>query len=223
MAWNKQQIQDAYGRLAGRYDFSLNFYRLAGFRLAWYRRLAVESLALHPGDTVIDLACGTGLNFHSLYQAVGEEGRIIGVDLTEGMLEQARRRAAANGWSNLELVRSDLAEYSFPDRVAGILSTYAITLVPEFDAVIRRGAEALQPAGRLAVLDFKKPDRWPEWLIRLGAWAYKPYGVTLDLAGRHPWESIRHYLHQVLFREFYFGGLYLAAGEKPTGLFQAGA
>lgn len=214
MALDKRQLRVLYGLRARHYDRSLRLYALAGFRLEWYRRLAVESLDLRPGDTVIDLACGTGLNFPYMRAAVGETGRVIGVDLTEAMLDQARRRVAANGWSNVELIQSDLASYSFPAEAAGILSTYAITLVPEYDDVIRRGAAALRARGHLAVLDFKRPTHWPEWLIRLGAWIYKPYGVSLELADRHPWESVEHYLRPVEFREFYFGGLYLSVGES---------
>ncbi|HLO27678.1 MAG TPA: class I SAM-dependent methyltransferase [Anaerolineales bacterium] len=214
MPLNKQQVRDLYAKRAERYDLGLNFYRLLGFRLDRYRQLAVQSLALQAGDTVIDLACGTGLNFKYLQRAVGEQGRIIGVDLTEAMLDQARQRLTVNGWHNVHLIQADLAEYSFPAGVAGILSSYAITLVPEFDGVIQRGARALQHGGRMAILDFKKPDHWPEWLIRLGAWLYKPYGVSLDLAVRHPWESVDRYLHQIVFREFYFGGLYLSVGER---------
>ncbi len=214
MALKKEEVRALYTRRAKRYDLGVNLYRLAGFRLDRYRQLAVESLSLNFGDTVIDLACGTGLNFKYLQKAVGEKGRIIGVDLTNAMLDQARQRVAANGWLNVDLVQADLAEYSFPTRAAGILSTYAITLAPEFDAVIRRGAEALHPGGRLAVLDFKKPDHWPEWLIRLGAWSYKPYGVSLDLASRHPWESINRYLVPIMFREFYRGALYLSVGRR---------
>ncbi len=217
MALSKQEVRDLYVKRAKRYDFGLKFYGLAGFRLNWYRQLAVESLSLHSGDTVIDLACGTGLNFKYLQRAVGEKGRIIGVDLTDAMLNQARQRVVANGWLNVDLVQADLAEYFFPTGAAGIMSSYAITLVPKFDSVIRLGAEALHPGGRLAVLDFKKPDHWPEWLIRLGAWLNKPYGVSLDLAVRHPWESIDRYLKQVAFREFYFGALYLSVGQRIEG------
>ncbi len=213
MGLNKQQISALYSLRARRYDVALRLYGLAGFRLEWYRRLAVEALALQKGDAVVDLACGTGLNFPYLERATGESGHIIGVDLTGAMLDQARRRVAVEGWRNVELIQSDLARYSFPDGVGAVLSTYAITLVPEYDEVIARAAASLRPGGRLAILDFKRPERWPEWLVRLGAWAYKPYGVSLDLAVRHPWESVDRYLRHVLYREFYLGGLYLSVGE----------
>ncbi len=203
---------------AGRYDFSLGLYSLAGFRLERYRRLTMEALGLTSGDTVVDLACGTGLNFSYLQKAVGETGRIIGVDMTEAMLDRARQRVAQHRWENVELIQLDVAQYPFPQEVATIVSTYAITLLPEYDDVIRRGPRALRPGGRLAVLDFKKPEHWPEWLIRFGAWAFSPYGVSLDLAVRHPWESIDRYLKRVAYREFYLGGLYLCVGESASRL-----
>jgi len=62
------------------------------------------------GDTVIDMACGTGLNFSLLQKAVGPGGRIVGVDLTDAMLARAQDRIKANGWSNVSLVQADAAD-----------------------------------------------------------------------------------------------------------------
>lgn len=211
---NKQETRNLYRKRARSYDLSLWLHRLAGFRMDWYRRLTVDALSLNAGDTVVDLACGTGLNFPYLEAAVGKAGRIIGVDLTDAMLIQAQKRINIAGWQNVELIQADLAEYSFPVGIAGILSTFAITLVPEYGGVICRSAEALQSRGHLAVFDFKEPANWPEWLVRFAAWLNKPYGVSLDLADRHPWESIRENLQEVIFREFYFGALYLSVGQK---------
>ncbi len=217
MALNKQETLYLYRKRAHRYDLTTRWlFRLVGFRMNRYRRLAVEALSLRRGDTVLDLACGTGLNFPYLEKAIGQEGRIIGVDLTDAMLAQAWERVKVAGWQNVELVQMDLVQYPFPSRVAGILSTLAITLVPEYDDVIRRGAKALQPGGRLAVLDLKKPLNWPEGLVRFGAWLNKPYGVSLDLADRHPWESVRRHLREVEFKEFYFGAAYLSVGESRS-------
>jgi demethylmenaquinone methyltransferase/2-methoxy-6-polyprenyl-1,4-benzoquinol methylase len=151
-----------------------------------------------------------------LEKAVTEKGRIVGVDLTDAMLDQARNRVRAAGWQNVDLVQADLAQYTFPSEVAGILSTFAITLVPEYDEVIRRGADALRGGGRMAIFDLKKPEYWPDWLFRFTAWLNKPYGVSMELAYRHPWWSIRQYLREVLFQQYYFGYLYLSVGEAPN-------
>jgi demethylmenaquinone methyltransferase/2-methoxy-6-polyprenyl-1,4-benzoquinol methylase len=216
MILSKQETRDLYRRRAERYDLALWIYRLAGFRVDKYRRETVAALALKPGDIVVDLACGTGLNFPFLEQAVGENGKIIGVDLTDAMLDQARERVRTAGWQNVELVRADLAQYEFPAEVSAILSTFAITLVPEYGEIIRSGAQTLTPGGRMAVLDFKRPDGWPDWWVRFVAWLNKPYGVSLELVDRHPWEAIKRNLDEVVFCEYYYGVLYLSVGEVPV-------
>lgn len=206
------EILERYQRLAGAYDRSIILLRLCGFRERRYRRLAVAALALQPGDTVLDLGCGTGRNLALLRAAVGAQGRVIGVDLTEAMVDEARQRVQAAGWQNVELVVADAASYAFPEGLNAILSTFAVTLAPTYDDILRRAAQALTPGGRLAVLDLKLPERWPSWLVRLAAWLNRPYGVTLELGERHPWESVRRYTEELSFREFYFGALYLSVG-----------
>ncbi|TFH66017.1 MAG: methyltransferase domain-containing protein, partial [Gemmatimonadales bacterium] len=189
MHLTKPQVRDLYRKRARNYDRAMWLYRATGFRITRYRQETVQALSLAPGDTVVDLACGTGLNFPFLYQAVGPTGRIVGVDLTDAMLQRARARVTRAGWANVELVQHDLADYGFDSGVGGILSVLAITLVPEFETVIRRGAAALRPGGRLAIFDFKRPPGWPEWLVRFGVWLNSPYGVSVELADRHPWEA----------------------------------
>lgn len=207
------QVRDIYSRTARRYDRLVRVFPLLGVRMGRYRREAVDALALEPGDTVVELGCGTGLNFPLLHRAVGDTGRIVGVDLTPAMLEQARRRIERRGWSNIELVHSDVADYSFPAIVDGVISTFALTLSPEYDTVVRRAAGALGPGGRLVLLDLKRPARWPAWLVRFVAWLNRPFAVTVDLGDRHPWEAVRAHLHEVEFREHHFGAVYLSVGE----------
>lgn len=113
-----------YRKRAKRYDRSSLLFYLAGFRHWSYRKRGIESLALKEGDTVVDLGCGTGLNFSLLQKKVGLRGRIIGVDLTDAMLDEANARVTAHNWSNVELVRSNAASYVFPSCVDGILSTF---------------------------------------------------------------------------------------------------
>src|SRR5689334_7008047 len=111
---------DIYRQRAKSYDTS----GISG--LEPWRKEAVRTLGLTRGDRVVDIGCGTGLNFGSLQEAVGPEGRIIGVDLTDAMLDQARQRVTEHGWTNVELVQSDAAQYAFPDHVDGIISVFAL-------------------------------------------------------------------------------------------------
>ncbi len=216
MAFDKQKIIRIYQERAKRYDLTANTYYLFGFREFAYRKTAVRALRLKPGDTVVELGCGTGLNFGLLRQGVGAGGRIIGVDLTPAMLDRARQRARRNHWDNIELVQSDAAAYRFPERVDGIISTFALTLVTEYDRVIRNGAAALSSGRRFVILDFKKPGKWPGWLIQTFALMTRPFGVTLDLAERHPWESVQRHMALVDFKELYFGAVYVCFGEAPA-------
>jgi ubiquinone/menaquinone biosynthesis C-methylase UbiE len=116
----KQEIRDIYGKRD--YDLTVQLYHLLGFRMDFYRQRAIESLHLKAGDAVVDIACGTG-NFSLLQEKIGPNGRIVGVDFTEAMLTNARERVAENHWRNVELVRSDVAAYHFPEKVDGVIST----------------------------------------------------------------------------------------------------
>lgn len=213
MALDKGELAELYQRRAERYDLTANLYYLLGFREFTYRKKAIQGLALKPGDTVIEIGCGTGLNFRLLREVVGSEGHIIGLDLTPEMLEKARNRLELNRWTNIDLVQGDAALYRFPEKVDGILSTFAITLIPEYDRIISNGAAALAPGKRFVIMDFKLPLNWPLWLIKLFVFITAPFGVSLDLADRHPWESISRYLTLVQFQEIYFGLVYLCVGE----------
>jgi ubiquinone/menaquinone biosynthesis C-methylase UbiE len=212
----RADVARLYRHRAARYDVATQLYRLVGFPLARARREAVDALGLRAGDTVVEIGCGTGANFPLLQERIGPTGRIIGVDLTDPMLEQARRRIRAHGWRNVDLVLSDAATYEFPERVNGILSTLALTLCREYDTVIARGARVLSPGGRWVIFDLRMPKNAPEWLIRAALPVVRPYGVSRELAARRPWESLRRHLPDTRTRDLYFGLAYLAVGEKAS-------
>lgn len=217
MALSKDELKHLYRRRAGLYDLTANLYYLIGFREQAYREEAVASLGLEQGDKVVEIGCGTGLNFHLLQSAVGPEGKIIGVDLTMEMLGKARERVRRNVWMNVELVHGDAAAFRFPSKTDGILSAFALTLVPEFDRVIRNGCLALTPGKRWVVLDFKLPSsRKAALFVPLLIFLTRPFGVQRELAERHPWESIEKYLGNVAITELYFGVTYIAVGEKGS-------
>lgn len=214
MALVKDEVVQLYRKRAKHYNFTANLYYLLGFREWEYLKRAVRELNLKYGDTVVEIGCGTGLNFPLLQKEVGPEGKIIGVDLTDAMLDQARRRVSENGWLNVELVLSDAAKFRFPSKVAGIISTFALTLAPEFDTVIRNGCMALPPGRRWVILDLKMPSNRLSRLAPLFILFVKSFGVTRDLMLRRPWESMNKYLKNVSLSEFYLGFAYIAAGES---------
>lgn len=222
MPLNKREIVDLYRRRAKHYDFTAQLYYLAGFREWAYRKRAVDALALESGDMVVELCCGTGLNFALLRKAIGDNGKVIGVDMTDAMLSVAGERVRRNGWSNVELVKSDAAAFGLPREVNGIISTFALTLVPEYENVVRAGSEALAPGGRFVILDLKLPNNWLSRLGPLLVMTMRPFGVTLDLANRRPWESLERYFTNVSFTELYGGIAYIATGERAKYAARAG-
>lgn len=213
MLLSKEEVRRLYRRTASFYDAALWMYRRTGADR--HRKLAVAALCLRPGDTAVDLGCGTGANLPMLREAVGPSGRVIGVDLTDAMLERARRRIERAGWENVDLVEADLAEYTIPTGVAGALATFALEMVPEYDVVVRRVAEALPPGGRLVIYGLKRPERWPRWLVQLGIWVNRPFGVSEEYAALRPFESLRRHMREIEHREFYAGAAYLSVGAAP--------
>jgi ubiquinone/menaquinone biosynthesis C-methylase UbiE len=217
----QEQLIATYRKKAKHYNIVSQFYPVPGYPQRAQRRLAVKALGLRTGDTVVDVACGTGQNFPLIEHAIGPEGRIVGVDLTDAMLAQAQRRTESNGWRNISLVQADAADFAFPAGVDAILSTYALSHVPECEAVIAHGAAALSRGGRWVVLDLKAPDNAPPWLTQFGIALGRPLGSIDAWIGRRSWEGVRVAMQDALadasWRELCFGTAFLAVGSPTPG------
>ena len=215
---SRERLIATYRKKAKRYDITARISPVPGYPERALRLRAVRALGLRRGDRVVDVACGTGLNFPLIEEAIGPEGRIVGVDLTDAMLARARNRIARHGWSNVRLVQSDAAEFCFPDGVDAVLSTYALTQVPDCAAVIAHGAAALSGGGRWVVLDLKVPDRLPRWLVRVGTAPVRPFAAIDQWMTRRTWEVIRTAMQEQLvdlsWDEFVLGSAFLAAGSR---------
>ncbi|MFK7930833.1 MAG: class I SAM-dependent methyltransferase, partial [Myxococcota bacterium] len=97
-------VQRNYDRLATNYDFWNRWLAEPLTGIEALRARTVEGLELHTGDSVLDIGCGTGLNLPYLVEAVGESGRVVALDYSEGMLGKARERVQESGWDNVMLV-----------------------------------------------------------------------------------------------------------------------
>jgi demethylmenaquinone methyltransferase/2-methoxy-6-polyprenyl-1,4-benzoquinol methylase len=217
----RERLIGTYRKKAKHYDITSRLYPAPGYPQGAHRRGAVQALGLRPGDSVIDIGCGTGLNFPLIEEVIGPGGRIVGVDLTDAMLAHAEARMETNGWSNISLVQADAAAFDFPTGVGAILSTYALSQVPECAEVIAHGAEALSEGGRWVVLDLKVPDNAPAWMGRLGTGIVRPFASIDVWVVRRPWETIREAMRDELadvsWTDLCFGTAFLAAGSRGTG------
>ena len=214
----REHLIATYRKKAKHYDITSRLYPAPGYPQRAQRLAAVDALGLRPGDSVIDLACGTGLNFPLIEDLIGPAGRIVGVDLTDAMLARARDRIETNGWSNVSLVEADAARFDFPTDVDAIVCTYALSQVPECAEVIAHGAAALSGGGRWVVLDLKVPDDTPGWLAQLGIALVRPFASIDEWVTRRPWDVIRAAMQQELadlsWTELFHGTAFLAAGSR---------
>ena len=221
----REHLIETYRKKAKHYDITSRLYPVPGYPQRAQRRRAVRALGLRPGASVVDIACGTGLNFSLIEQAIGPGGRIVGVDLTDAMLAQAQHRIATNDFRNISLVQADAAEFDFPAEVDAIVSTYALSHVPQCADVIAHGAAALSAGGRWVVLDLKAPDEAPRWLAQLGIALARPFGSIDEWVVRRPWEAVRAAMQAELadfsWTELFFGTAFLAAGSREPGTFGA--
>ncbi len=208
---NPEQVIDIYRKRARHYDSS----GISG--LESWRRRAVDMLALKRGDLVVDIGCGTGLNFPLLQETIGPEGTIIGVDLTDAMLDQARRRVTDHGGNNVDLVQSDATHYEFPIQVAGIISAFALTFIPDCGRVVQNGCQALVPGRKWFVLDMAWPAGRPLWWRHV-LFFLPSYGITADVIRHRPWERVhqamKQHLVDVVRKKFWMGFFYLASGRQ---------
>jgi demethylmenaquinone methyltransferase/2-methoxy-6-polyprenyl-1,4-benzoquinol methylase len=149
-------------------------------RLERYRSLTIDWLGDLDGATVLDIGCGTGRNFPLLVERVGDRGKIIGIDYSEGMLERARRRIRSGGWKNIELIRGDAARLDgISGRVDAITAIWCYGIVHDLEAALNRAVDLLRPGGVLSILDFEKSHPDHGLLRRL----FPLYSIALRATG----------------------------------------
>jgi ubiquinone/menaquinone biosynthesis C-methylase UbiE len=164
-------VERLYQRHAPFYDLTRRFV-LPG------RQLAIDALGVQRGDSVIDFACGTGLNVPGLLRAGA--GRVIGVDVSPAMLLRAARR-----FPGIELVRGDLAAIDLGVQAPRVLCSWGLSLVDDPAGSLANLARHVAPGGTLVLLDFDRLS---------GPWALlqPPLSAWLSLFGvRSPFRKLR--------------------------------
>jgi SAM-dependent methyltransferase len=118
---------------------------------------------LHPGERVVDIGCGAGIDSLIAAKMVGPNGVVIGVDMTPAMLSKARRSTAEAGLTNVEFRQGYAESLPVPDGWADVvISNGVLNLMPDKSAVLKEMARVLKPTGRLQIGDILVQKPVPE-------------------------------------------------------------
>jgi arsenite methyltransferase len=163
---------------------------LASFAgVGWHLDLA----DLRPGESVLDLGSGSGTDVFSAAILVGEEGRVVGVDMTDEQIDKASRLRDRAGLGNVEFVQTRIEELPFDDATFdAVISNGVINLAPQKDRVFAEVARVLRPDGRVALADIvsgrplkertrRNVDLWAACIA--GAIPRRDYVAGLEAAG----------------------------------------
>jgi len=169
----RRAIQDEYALVARQPEHGFHFLvgrplaRLLGYEEAWLEAIAEPTIAsfagtgnpfsvgsLQPGERVVDVGCGGGIDTLIAAGMIGPEGRAIGIDMTPAMLEKARTSAATTGITNVEFRDGFGEALPVEDGWADVvISNGVLNLMPDKDAALREMARVLKAGGRLQIGD----------------------------------------------------------------------
>jgi demethylmenaquinone methyltransferase/2-methoxy-6-polyprenyl-1,4-benzoquinol methylase len=181
------------------------------------RERAIPALHLQEGSRVLDIGCGTGLNFPLLLAAVGRSGQVVGVDRSREMLEVARRKTIQTPPGNVALVEAD-AEHL--DHVAAgldgsgatfdaVLFTYSLSLMGNWEAAWRQATSLVRPGGRAGIVDMGLPHGWARLLDPAARLACLLGGADINA---RPWTLLERTAHDVQSWSFRGGHVQVRAG-----------
>jgi ubiquinone/menaquinone biosynthesis C-methylase UbiE len=206
---DREAALDQYRRRASVYDLELLLFEPV-------RRQALAWLAPRAGDTVIDVGCGTGLSFELLRRAVGDGGRIIGIEQSPEMIDKARQRVRRHGWHNVTLLNAAAEDADIPGLADAVLMHFTHDVLQN-EAALANVLRHLKPGATVMACGLK----WaPVWAlpVNLFVWPAALRSVS-SLAGLHrPWQQLARRLGEPELRYALGGGVFLARLRVPGAL-----
>jgi demethylmenaquinone methyltransferase/2-methoxy-6-polyprenyl-1,4-benzoquinol methylase len=151
-------VAGVFHSVAARYDL-MNDLMSGGIHRIW-KRFTIEISGVRRGNTVLDIAGGTGDLAARFANIVGGDGRVILADINDSMLKVGRDKLIDNGnYGNIDCVQADAQDLPFPDESFDCISiAFGLRNVTDKDMALRSMLRVLKPGGRLLVLEFSKPE-----------------------------------------------------------------
>lgn len=193
-----------YRRRAGVYDRELALFEPM-------RRLAISRLGLRPGDVVFDVGCGTGLSLSVLRRGVGPKGRIVGIEQSPEMVEQARRRVARARWARVTLICSPVETADIRTNADAALFHFTHDILQRPEA-IANVISHLKPGARVVASGLKWAAPWLMRPINLLVLPAALRSVTSLDGMDQPWRLLQDQLGQMTVESRLRGGAYIASG-----------
>jgi SAM-dependent methyltransferase len=138
--------------------------------VAPFGRLSLDAGDVAPGEWILDAGCGTGATVLELAARTGPSGRVVGVDISEVMLDRARSRVAEAGLGTVELVRADAQVAALPAGAFHLVhSRFGVMFFADPVAAFANLRSALRPEGRLAFVCWQAPDHNPWFSVPIAA------------------------------------------------------
>ena len=204
---DRQAALAQYRRRASTYDLEL-------LPFEPIRRQAIAWLEVHPGGSVLDVGCGTGLSFEGLRRAVGVHGQVVGIEPSPEMIERARQRVRRHGWRNVRLLVAAAEEAPATLQADAALLHFTHDVM-QSDAALQLLLQQLKPGATVVASGLKWAPAWAlpvNLFVGPAAW----YSVT-SLAGLdRPWQKLADRIGEPELRFLLGGGVYLARFRVPA-------
>lgn len=159
--YDSAYVIDLFDEMSGSYEH-VNYISSFGFTKRWRRQFVVNA-ALAPGMIVYDFMCGMGESWGAIVKSIGDGGRVVALDFSEGMLRHARKRQAGMRGTEVALSRQNVLANELADASAdAVICGFGIKTLsdPDKDLLAREIKRVLKPGGTFSLIEVSVPGRW---------------------------------------------------------------